>query len=252
MNAPSASGLATASPDKPAYRQACGACADCTVRRMAVCAALESDEVAEMERFMSSYKLEANQALIEEGSPKRRVFTLTSGMMRLSLMLPDGRRQITGFLMPGDYLGLSDDDVYSQTAEAVVPSVLCGFATADMDRLMERYGRLKDRLHLMTRRALRQARESQMILGRLAPSEKVASFLLVMSARASEHGLPESPVHLPMTRTDIADYLGLTIETVSRTFTKLKTQGLIRLPDPHAVEIVDKHRLAAVAGTVAY
>ncbi|WP_229428698.1 Crp/Fnr family transcriptional regulator [Microvirga pudoricolor] len=219
---------------------------------MAVCAALADDEVAEMERVMSSFTLEPNQALVEEGDPKRRVFTLTSGMLRLSLMLPDGRRQITGFLMPGDYLGLSDDEVYSQTAEAVMPSVLCGFATADMDKLMERYGRLKDRLHLMTRRALRQARESQMILGRLAPSEKVASFLLVMSARAAEHGQPESPVHLPMTRTDIADFLGLTVETVSRTFTKLKTQGLIRLPDPHSVEIVDKRLLAAVAGNVAY
>ena len=117
---------------------------------------------------------------------------------------------------------------------------------------MERYGHLKDRLHLMTRRALRQARESQLVLGRLAPTEKVASFLLVMSARAAEHGLAESPVHLPMTRTDIADFLGLTIETVSRTFTKLKTQGLIRLPDPHVVEIVDKRLLAAMAGNAVY
>jgi CRP/FNR family transcriptional regulator len=219
---------------------------------MAVCAALENDEVADLERAMSSCKLEANQTLVEEGSPKGRVFTLTSGMLRLSLMLPDGRRQITGFLMPGDYLGLSDDDVWSQTAEAVVPSVLCGFKSADMDGLMERYGHLKDRLHLMTRRALRQARESQLVLGRLAPTEKVASFLLVMSARAAEHGLAESPVHLPMTRTDIADFLGLTIETVSRTFTKLKTQGLIRLPDPHVVEIVDKRLLAAMAGNAVY
>ena len=76
--------------DKPAYRPACGACADCTIRRMAVCAALENDEVADLERAMSSCKLEANQTLVEEGSPKGRVFTLTSGMLRLSLMLPDG------------------------------------------------------------------------------------------------------------------------------------------------------------------
>jgi CRP/FNR family transcriptional regulator len=164
------------------------------------------------------------------------------------LALPDGRRQITGFLMPGDYLGLADDETYAQTAEAVVPSGLCSFSVRDMDRLMERYPRLRDRLHLMTRAALRQARETQMILGRLAPSEKVASFLLHMSSRAAACGRPESPVPLPMTRTDIADHLGLTIETVSRTFTKLKTQGLIRLPDPHSVEIVDRSRLSVVAG----
>ncbi|MCB8822790.1 Crp/Fnr family transcriptional regulator [Microvirga rosea] len=230
------------------YRPPCQACASCDTRKMAVCAALQDDEVSELERAMSFVRLDPNASLVEEGDPRRRVYTLTSGMLRLSLALPDGRRQITGFLMPGDYLGLADDETYAQTAEAVVPSGLCSFSIRDMDNLVERYPRLRDRLHLMTRAALRQARETQMILGRLAPSEKVASFLLIMSNRAAAHGRPESPVHLPMTRTDIADYLGLTIETVSRTFTKLKTQGLIRLPEPHSVEIVDKSRLAAVAG----
>ncbi|MGO4572876.1 Crp/Fnr family transcriptional regulator [Microvirga sp. 2TAF3] len=230
------------------YRPPCNACTNCDTRRMAVCSALQDDEVGELERAMTFIGLDANNTLVEEGEPRRRVYTLTSGMLRLSLALPDGRRQITGFLMPGDYLGLADDDTYAQTAEAVIPSGLCSFSVRDMDRLVERFPRLKDRLHLMTRAALRQARETQMILGRLAPSEKVASFLLIMSSRAVARGQPESPVHLPMTRTDIADYLGLTIETVSRTFTKLKTQGLIRLPDPHAVEIVDKERLSTVAG----
>lgn len=215
---------------------------------MAVCSALQDDEVAELERAMSYVRLDPNDALVEEGEPRRRVYTLTSGMLRLSLALPDGRRQITGFLMPGDYLGLADDETYAQTAEAVVPSGLCSFSVSDMNRLEERFPRLRDRLHLMTRSALREARETQMILGRLAPSEKVASFLLIMSNRAVAHGRPASPIQLPMTRTDIADYLGLTIETVSRTFTKLKTQGLIRLPDPHSVEIADKGRLASVAG----
>jgi CRP/FNR family transcriptional regulator len=235
-----------------AERRPCASCGDCNVRHMAICAALEPDQIGEIERLMRASRLDANQILVEEGSPRRRVFSLTSGMLRLSLSLPDGRRQITGFLMPGDYLGLSDDDRYSQTAEAVIPSVVCSFSVAEMDGLIERYDRLKDRLHAMTRRALRQARESQMTLGRLAPSEKVASFLLMMSSRAVEHGLPESPVNLPMTRTDIADYLGLTIETVSRTFTKLRNQGLLRLPDPHAVEIVDKRLLAAVSGQLSY
>lgn len=215
---------------------------------MAVCSALQDDEVTELERAMTYVQLDSNDALVEEGEPRRRVYTLTSGMLRLSLALPDGRRQITGFLMPGDYLGLADDETYAQTAEAVVPSGLCSFSVSSMNRLEERFPRLRDRLHLMTRSALREARETQMILGRLAPSEKVASFLLIMSNRAVAHGRPESPIQLPMTRTDIADYLGLTIETISRTFTKLKTQGLIRLPDPHSVEIVDKGRLASVAG----
>ena len=86
------------------------------------------------------------------------------------------------------------------------------------------------------------------MLGRLAPVEKVASFLLVCARRAEAAGKPAGAVDLPMTRTDIADFLGLTIETVSRSFTKLKGQNLIHLPDPHRVEIVDLRALEEVAG----
>ena len=218
------------------------------MRRQAVCGALEDDEIGALEAILSAATLEANQTLVEEGGERLRVYSLTSGMMRLSNLLPDGRRQITGFLYPGDYLGLADDRVYSQTAEAVTPAQLCSFPVRQMDALMLRYPRLKDRLYALTREALGRARESQILLGRLAPVEKVASFLLLCARRAQFAGRPSDFLELPMTRTDIADYLGLTIETVSRSFTKLKTQNLIQLPDPHHVRIVDAEALEAVAG----
>ncbi|WP_035484772.1 helix-turn-helix domain-containing protein [Geminicoccus roseus] len=218
------------------------------MRKQAICAALEDHELDELQSIMIASSLAPHQTLVEEGEPRRKVFTLTSGMLRLYTMLPDGRRQITAFLLPGDYLGLGDEETYDETAEAVIESKLCGFPVAEMERLMELHPRLHARLYQMTRIALRQARDSQMILGRLAPVEKIASFLLVLSARAVEHGQPGNPVHLAMTRMDIADYLGLTIETVSRSFTKLRVQGLIRLPDAHQVEIVDRRALTAVAG----
>ncbi|WP_246504786.1 helix-turn-helix domain-containing protein [Microvirga antarctica] len=230
------------------YRKSCGICADCNVRHMAICDALEDQNVDRLERIMTARSLQANEILVEEGDPRQKVFSLASGMLRLYSDLPDGRRQIAGFLLPGDYLGLADDDTYSQTAEAVIPSTLCAFPIRDMDALMEEFPRLKDRLHVMTRTALKQARNSQMVLGRLAPVEKVASFLLMLSARLEEHGQSTDPLPLVMTRTDIADYLGLTIETVSRSFTKLRMQGLIRLPDSHLVEIVNRRALIAVAG----
>ncbi|PWL18273.1 Crp/Fnr family transcriptional regulator [Falsochrobactrum shanghaiense] len=215
---------------------------------MAVCAALDDDDLGALEAIMTSKKLNANESLVEEGAPKQRVFSLTSGMLRIYTLLPDGRRQITGFLVPGDYLGLADDDVYSQSAEAVVPSVLCAFSAREMDMLMEKFPRLKERLHLMTRDALRTARDNQLVLGRLAPVEKLASFLLVLAARSEKHGGRRDLVHLLMNRIDIADHLGLTIETVSRSFTKLKTQGLIQLPEANIVEILSRRSLAAVAG----
>lgn len=230
------------------YRAPCSACEDCAVRRMAVCAALDDGELGALEAIMTSRKLAANEMLLEEGEPKRRVYSLTSGVMRIYTSLPDGRRQIAGFLFPGDYIGLADDEVYSQTVEAVIPSVLCAFSAREMDELMVQYPKLKERLYQMTRIALRTARDSQLVLGRLAPVEKLASFLLVLSARAEQRGEAANPVHLVMNRIDIADYLGLTIETVSRSFTKLKTQGLIHLPDANTVEILSRRSLAAVAG----
>ncbi len=220
----------------------------CDVRKQAICAALDDHEVGALEAIMTSATMAANQTLVHEGDRRRQVYSLTSGMLRLSTILPDGRRQITGFLMPGDYLGLADDEVYAQTAEAVVPSYLCSFPVAQMEALMEKFPRLKDRLYVMTRTALRQARDSQIVLGRLAPVEKIASFILVSRQRAAEVGREGDIVYLPMTRTDIADYLGLTIETVSRSFTKLRVQKLIHLPDSHHVQILDRRSLEAVAG----
>ena len=230
------------------YRWPCSACLDCDVRSMAVCAALDDHEVNALERIMISKSLEANQVLAEEGEPKSYVYTLTSGMLRLYSSLPDGRRQISGFLMPGDYLGLSDDNVHTRTAEAVLDAKLCAFPVREMDNLVKAYPRLSERLHNMTRAALRNAQDNQVILGRLTPMERLASFLLVLSRRAREYKQPDNPVLLPMPRADIADYLGLTVETVSRSFTKLRNDGLIRLPDAHTADIVNRDALSNLAG----
>lgn len=229
------------------YRAPCGACLDCDVRSMAVCAALDDSQVGALEKIMTPKSLEQDRILAQEGDPRTHVYTLTSGMLRLSSALPDGRRQITGFLMPGDYFGLVDDRAHTQTAESVTASSLCAFPVRDMDDLLKTYPRLKDRLFVMTQLALRQAQDSQMILGRLTPLEKLAAFLLVFSRRAAAHKQKDNPVLLPMPRADIADYLGLTVETVSRSFSELKKRGLIALPDAHTAELKDRAALARLA-----
>ncbi|WP_082979442.1 Crp/Fnr family transcriptional regulator [Labrys sp. WJW] len=229
-------------------RKACAACGACNVRHQALCAAMAEEDLHRLDDIMSPVVLQPNQTLLRQGDPCRKVYCLASGMLRLFIDLPDGRRQITGFLLPGDYLGLVDDDVHSQSTEAVVASKLCAFPIRQMELLMDEFPSLRERLHRMTRTALRQAHDSQLMLGRLAPLEKLASFLLMLDARASHQPRRGRLLQLAMSRTDIADHLGLTIETVSRCFTRLKMQGLICLPDAHLVEILREDRLADIAG----
>lgn len=195
-------------------------------------------------RAATLVRLDANQTLFTEGEERRSVFILTSGMLRALTTLLDGRRQITDFVLPGDLLCLADDDVHSHCSEAVTPSELIAIPVRDLDRAVQQYPALARRVHEMTRNALRKARERQILLGCLTASEKVASFLLIVSRHAIANGLPGNLLHLPMTRSDIADYLGLTVETVSRALTGLKKQGLIRLTAPQMIDLVDEDGLA--------
>jgi CRP/FNR family transcriptional regulator, anaerobic regulatory protein len=223
-------------------------CAACEIRPVALCAPLAPEELVQMARHVSPFSLEANAVLVQEGDPAVNVYTVTRGMLRRARYLPDGRRQITGFLGPGDLVGVEVANVYHSSLEAVVPSDLCVVTRHNLEDLFGRYPSLKDRLVSFECAELDRAQDLQLSLGRRNPSEKIAVFLLELAARAERAGQPRDPVRLPMTRTDIADYLGLTIETVSRTFTKLRQEGLIRLPAPHLVEIKRRAALEELAG----
>ena len=168
---------------------------------------------------------------------------MTGDAVRISKLLPDGRRQVTGLLFPGDFLGLAFNESYTYSAEAVGPSTLCRFPRTDLERLLSEHPKMERRLLGMASNELATAQDQMLLLGRKTAREKLATFLLMLSARAERRGHPGNPIDVPMTRADIADYLGLTIETVSRTFTVLRKSGLIEaqgaasifLPDPEAV-----------------
>lgn len=222
-------------------------CARCGVRRFALGAALTGPEVAELEAVARRVRLPARTVIHQEGDAVTMLGTITAGMVRLSLSLPDGRRHITDFLSAGDVIGLDGTDVHLLDAETVTPVEACLFRGADLERLLERYPRLKDRMLSFLRLDLHKAHINQLALSRLSPPEKVAAFLMRMSDRAERSGNARNPVHLPMTRADIADHLGLTIETVSRTFTRLKKAGTIRLPAPGIVDVADWDGLGTLA-----
>ncbi len=220
-------------------------CEQCRVRPVAICRALDGSALDELEAITTRLRLPAGRSLFDEGDPAESLFSLTEGMVKVFKMLPDGRRQITGFLLPGDLLGLAFFHSYAYSAEAVTDVHLCRFPRERFMRLLERHPALEKELLSRASSELAAAQEQMLLLGRKSARERVASFLLALARRQEASG--RKRIALPMSRHDIADYLGLTIETVSREIQAARAAGLIDLPDRHHFVIVDRARLTAAA-----
>ena len=207
------------------------ACETCEVRDYSACAPLDEEEQKRLVAIMTPIEVPAHKPIFEESAAADHVFNVTSGAVKIFKLLPDGRRQITGFLFPGDFLGLTHNDSYAYSAEALTATKLCRFPRRKLEALMQELPKLERRLLGIASHELAAAQDQMMLLGRKSARERVVSLLLMLSNAAVRRGQPASPVGLPMNRNDIADYLGLTMETVSRVLTQLKTKGLIQLLD---------------------
>ncbi len=222
-------------------------CNTCEVRDFAACAPLNPDEQRRLASIMTSVEIAPHQPIFDEADPAEHVYNVTGGAVKIYKLLPDGRRQITGFLLPGDFLGLTHKEAYAYSAEALGPTRLCRFPRRKLENLLDEIPKLEQRLLGMASHELAAAQDQMMLLGRKSAKERVVSFLLMMSNGAVRRGKPADPVTLPMNRSDIADYLGLTIETVSRTFTQLRTQKLIELLDEKQVRLLKPEALREIA-----
>lgn len=223
-------------------------CQGCEVRDRAVCGVLDCARLEEFRNLGWTLRLAPGQALFHEGDPATRVFTLTRGTLKLYKLLADGRRQVTGFLRPGDFLGISVDDEHAFSAEALEDSQLCWFPRVRFDDFVEEQPTMERELYRMAAHELAAAQQQFVLLGRKTASERLASFLLILSER-SELSSRAGPgmVRLPMSRSDIADYLGLTKETVSRVISALKRDRIIRLEALDVIQILDRERLEQLA-----
>ena len=225
-------------------------CFGCAVRHTSVCAVLDSDDLGHFKRSGSTVHRVAGETLFFEGDSATHVYNLVSGAVRLSKLLPDGRRQIAGFLFPGDFLGITMEDEHAFTAEAIIPSKLCKFSRARFDAFVDTHPHLERRLYAIAAHELAAARQQVVLLGRKTAAERVASFLLMLDARRLSSGSGEKLdglITLPMSRSDIADYLGLRIETISRELSALKASCVIRLTTTQTIRFVDRERLEQLA-----
>jgi CRP/FNR family transcriptional regulator len=222
-------------------------CRACEFRSLTFCDGLRDDEIGQLSSIVTRIRLDPRQMIFHEGDTADHVFNVTDGTVKLYKLLLDGRRQITGFLLPGDFLGLASRRTYSYSAEAIDEVSLCRFPRRRLEEVFDQFPHLERRLLDIADDELVAAQNQMLLLGRKTAIEKFASFLLHLSEREQRRGAPASPVQLPMTRGDIADYLGLTIETVSRTVSQLKRRNLVRQISLTEIEILDPEGLRELA-----
>jgi CRP/FNR family transcriptional regulator, nitrogen fixation regulation protein len=199
------------------------------------------DALVALERIGMRRSFRRDDEIYAEGDVSDSWYRVISGTVRICKLLPDGRRNIAEFCFAGDCFGLDSGAERVFAAEAVGEAMLMGYPLRATERLIEENPRLARRICDMTLRDLAHAQSRMLLLGRMTATERVASFLLEISERRDAQRMLE----LPMSRTDIADYLGLTIETVCRTLTAFKRAGVIDIPNPHQIEFRDCPALAA-------
>lgn len=184
----------------------------------------------------------AGKTLVIEGDPIDHYFRIVDGSVRLYKAVVDGRRQILDFLGPEDSFGLTGLSVHSYSAEAITDVVMVQYSKLRLEAAIEGQPELSRQLLHLACSELDRAQQRMLLLGRKSADERLASFILDLAKRQAGTDL-----RLVMSRQDIADYLGLTIETVSRLFTRFKRAGLIGLPDRHSVIVKDRPQLSALA-----
>ncbi|HTQ14210.1 MAG TPA: helix-turn-helix domain-containing protein [Rhizomicrobium sp.] len=201
-------------------------------------------DIAERRKIGAVIHVGRGKTIFGDGDEARYSYKLVEGAVRLSKMMLDGRRQIAEFALPGDMIGFECGETYALTAEAVTPVTLVRYQRTHIERLGDEFSDVRRELMALLRRGWTSAQAHLVMLGRQTAKERVAAFLVAL---ANHRDAASEIVALPMGRQDIADYLGLTIETVCRTLTELKTGGIISVPDRHGVVIRDMDGLEAIA-----
>jgi CRP/FNR family nitrogen fixation transcriptional regulator len=197
------------------------------------------------DRFLGTRRtLSRGEEVFADGDPCTRFYKVVSGTVRTVKLLADGRRQIDAFHLPGDLFGLESGKIHRLTAEAVDDVVLIAYRRDRLNDLVKTDPAFAEQLMSSTLQSLDRAHEHAVLLGRKTALERMASFLLDLLRRTAGG----DRVALPMQRSDIADHLGLTIETVSRTLTQMMRAGLIRVEAGRTVILADRAHLQLLDG----
>ena len=221
-------------------------CQNCVMRGNSLCSCLQGSELAELNALVHDTLYQDKDVLFDQDIPDSYVHIIRDGMIRLHRTLPDGRRTVIGFAMAGDFLGLSFADHHACSADAIGTVSTCKISRDAYSSLLDSKPHLLRALHSMTAHELTIAHDHMIILGRFSARERVASFIINFRERMKRLTGQSFNIPLPMTREDIANFLGMTIETASRTFSALARDKLIVIV-PDGVRVLDSARLEALA-----
>jgi CRP/FNR family transcriptional regulator, anaerobic regulatory protein len=205
-------------------------CSACAMRHLCMPPGLAPDELPKLEALTCTARtVRRGEALYRSGDPFDNLYAVRSGSLKTVMAHRDGREQVTGLRLSGEALGLDgiSKDVHACSAVALEDSSVCIVPYAALKRLCREIGSMQDRLHkLMGEQIVREAGQ-MMVLGSLSVDERVAAFLLDVSSHNAQRGHSSHEFNLRMTREDMGSYLGMTLETVSRTLSRFQKRGLI-------------------------
>ncbi len=229
-------------------------CNHCAIRHRAICGALNGDNLTRINDIARQKTYRAGETIFFENDDVDYLGNVLSGVVKLGKLLPDGRQQIVGLQFASDFLGRAFKGNANCHAEAATDVELCIFPRKPFETLLNDIHDLEDRLFANTLDELDAARDWLLLLGRQSAREKVAKFLMMIARRipnigcGTEDDTDAIRFDLPLSRADMADFLGLTIETVSRQITRLKTDGLIDVEQNRTITVPSVSRLEAASG----
>lgn len=218
-------------------------CMKCGSRSVGLCAPLDAAALDDMAGESERLTLEPREAIFHQGDPARYVYTLTEGMARLTRVLPDGRQAVIGFRFPGDILGFTPSQEHAFGAEMLTRGNVCRLDRRRLEQLFRRYPAMERRFLDLCVQELAASQDHILALGRFSAEERVAAFLVSLAEAQERRGHAGPVFDLPATRADMGEFLGLTLETVSRAVSAFRKRGWIRLHGHSGIELVDRAAL---------
>lgn len=215
-------------------------CGACPIRHRAVCSRCDGDELLMLEAMKSYRSYEAGEVILWRGEPLQFVASVVQGVANLSKTLEDGRTQMVGLLLPSDFIGRPGRTHVDFDVTATTDVTLCRFERAPFEHLIETTPHVAQRLMELALDELDAARDWMILLGRKSAREKIATFLDLLARRGNmDNAQGQIALDMPMTRDQIANFLGLTLETVSRQFNALKKDGIIAFSGRKELVVLD-------------